>query len=344
MANDKMEMSELPEGDNQDHSNRSPIDTEIAKADLDVDEDEFRNDDDNDDDSTSTEDENRPTPLDEPPRLDSNDVAQAAAEVIAQQQSEEDGKELELLHALQSICRNPRKPHPGLGEAREKLMHVRRVLVHKVHAQSKKRIREPGPQGGQGQSANQQQVRSSSPTFMPSRHDRKKRTRAVERCSSPSHFAVPSSELQRFGPPSIRELPSRRKVDSVLQAVAVMYYSPKEVTSDKQNVLVDQMYDKNIYSTIDCLMSPLRKVDVWDNWTPREIALFESGICSFGKDFVRISKVIQTKNVGDCVDFYYKWKKSAHYQMWKEYGKPVREIPEGRMEQWNALKEKMVGF
>eukprot|EP00475_Leptophrys_vorax_P019372 TRINITY_DN26448_c0_g1_i3.p3 TRINITY_DN26448_c0_g1~~TRINITY_DN26448_c0_g1_i3.p3 ORF type:complete len:130 (+),score=41.01 TRINITY_DN26448_c0_g1_i3:46-435(+) len=129
-----------------------------------------------------------------------------------------------------------------------------------------------------------------------------------------------------------------------MEEVAVMYYSPKEVTSDKQNVLVDQMYDKNIYSTIDCLMSPLRKVDVWDNWTPREIALFESGICSFGKDFVRISKVIQTKNVGDCVDFYYKWKKSAHYQMWKEYGKPVREIPEGRMEQWNALKEKMVGF
>jgi hypothetical protein len=30
--------------------------------------------------------------------------------------------------------------------------------------------------------------------------------------------------------------------------------------------------------------------------------------------------------------------------MWKEYGKPVREISEGRMEQWAALKEKMDGF
>jgi hypothetical protein len=105
--------------------------------------------------------------------------------------------------------------------------------------------------------------RSESPSFIPPRPDRKKRTKPVERCSSPSHFAVSNTELQRFGPPSIRELPSRKKVDSVLSAVANMYYSPKEVTSDKQSVLVDTMYDKSIYSTIDCLMSPLRKTDVW---------------------------------------------------------------------------------
>jgi hypothetical protein len=32
--------------------------------------------------------------------------------------------------------------------------------------------------------------------------------------------------------------------------------------------------------------------DGLDFWTPREIALFESGICSFGKDFLKISKVV----------------------------------------------------
>ncbi len=129
------------------------------------------------------------------------------------------------------------------------------------------------------------------PGFTP-RPDKKRRTRAVERCSSPSHFAVPHSELQKYGPASIRDLPARRQVDSILQAVASMYYAPREVSADKQTVFVDAMYDKTIYPTIDCLMSPLRKVDVWDLWNPREIALFECAMCSIGKDFLKISKIV----------------------------------------------------
>jgi hypothetical protein len=71
-----------------------------------------------------------------------------------------------------------------------------------------------------------------------------------------------------------------------------MYYSPREVSADKQTVFVDAMYDKTVYPTIDCLMSPLRKVDVWDIWNPREIALFECAMCSVGKDFLKISKIV----------------------------------------------------
>jgi hypothetical protein len=139
----------------------------------------------------------------------------------------------------------------------------------------------------------QQQLPADSgvPGFLP-RPDKKRRTRAVERCSSPSHFAVPHAELQKYGPPSIKDLPARRQVDSVLQAVASMYYAPREVSADKQTVFVDALYDKTIYPTIDCLMSPLRKVDVWDLWNPREIALFECAMCSIGKDFLKISKIV----------------------------------------------------
>ena len=35
------------------------------------------------------------------------------------------------------------------------------------------------------------------------------------------------------------------------------------------------------------------------------------------KDFHVISKIVRTKTTNQCVEFYYEWKKSAHYQMWK---------------------------
>lgn len=54
-----------------------------------------------------------------------------------------------------------------------------------------------------------------------------------------------------------------------------------------------------------------------DSWTPREIALFEAGMLNLTKDFHVIQKIVRTKTTNQCVEFYYEWKKSAHYQMWK---------------------------
>ena len=75
--------------------------------------------------------------------------------------------------------------------------------------------------------------------------------------------------------------------------------------------------------------------------SPREIALFESGICSFGKDFYNISKLIPTKSTGDCVEFYYLWKKSSHYQQWKEFGKQTKKFHSGKEEQWKLINNIM---
>jgi len=71
------------------------------------------------------------------------------------------------------------------------------------------------------------------------------------------------------------------------------------------------------HSTIGVLQNPARKAYVLDLWTPFEIALFESGICVYGKDFHAIHKVIKSKSTKEVIEFYYFWKKSSHYSVWK---------------------------
>merc|ERR1719273_1035874 len=40
-----------------------------------------------------------------------------------------------------------------------------------------------------------------------------------------------------------------------------------------------------------------------------------------GKRFYQISKIIGTKNTKQCVEFYYYWKQSSHYKIWKALGR-----------------------
>ena len=87
-----------------------------------------------------------------------------------------------------------------------------------------------------------------------------------------------------------------------------------------------------------------------DTWAPLEIALFESAMCIHGKgkllnavviffleekkdihqfiffafffeppktDFGTISRIIRTKSTKDVIEFYYFWKHSSHYHIWK---------------------------
>lgn len=41
------------------------------------------------------------------------------------------------------------------------------------------------------------------------------------------------------------------------------------------------------------------------------------------------------------MDFYYVWKQSSHYLMWKELGKPNAKYHNGKLDQWRAIDEKM---
>ena len=146
-----------------------------------------------------------------------------------------------------------------------------------------------------------------------------KKRKLMKRCTSPSHFLVDPEEEVRYGPDYSLELPGRGRIDDLLRANATMYYRPKELHTSGTSVWVNGEYDSLEYPTIDLLLSPLRKTLALDNWSPKEIALFEAGMCRLGKNFHQIQKLIKTKDTQEIVEFYYTcWKQSQHYQIWKQ--------------------------
>jgi len=71
-------------------------------------------------------------------------------------------------------------------------------------------------------------------------------------------------------------------------------------------------------SALGMLLSPLRRPSVVEKWSPYEIAVFEASIALCGKQFHQIQKFIKTKNTKEIIEFYYIWKKTAHYKVWKK--------------------------
>lgn len=70
---------------------------------------------------------------------------------------------------------------------------------------------------------------------------------------------------------------------------------------------------------VELLVSPLRHKNVLDLWGPKEVALFEAGICKYGKDFNMLQRLIETKTTREVVDFYYLWKQTNRYTSWKTH-------------------------
>eukprot|EP00804_Cyclotella_cryptica_P019641 CCRYP_013982-RA/>CCRYP_013982-RA protein AED:0.02 eAED:0.02 QI:315/1/1/1/0.5/0.33/3/177/565 len=65
------------------------------------------------------------------------------------------------------------------------------------------------------------------------------------------------------------------------------------------------------------LTSPLRRPTVIEKWSPYEIVTFEAAITLHGKLFHKIQKWVKSKSTKEIVEFYYIWKKTSHYQRWK---------------------------
>ena len=70
------------------------------------------------------------------------------------------------------------------------------------------------------------------------------------------------------------------------------------------------------FTSLDLLLNPLRTPLPFEKWNPYEIALFESCICKFGKDFELFSLIIKTKSIGEIQEFYYSWEKSKYFKAW----------------------------
>ena len=71
-------------------------------------------------------------------------------------------------------------------------------------------------------------------------------------------------------------------------------------------------------TTLGRLTSPARESSPLDAWAPLEVAKFESALCLVGKQFPLVAKVIGTKTTKEVVEFYYLWKQSKNYAVWKE--------------------------
>lgn len=71
-------------------------------------------------------------------------------------------------------------------------------------------------------------------------------------------------------------------------------------------------------SALAFVASPLRRPTVVERWSPYEIAIFEGAMAQYGKDFYHIHKFIKTKSTQEIIDFYYVWKKTSHYRLWKK--------------------------
>jgi hypothetical protein len=132
---------------------------------------------------------------------------------------------------------------------------------------------------------------------------------------------------------------------------------------------------RRVFIVLNAYRAPV----VADNWTLREIALFEAAMCAFGKDFHAVQQAVslksirpdqhvsrrslqsltriahdllfrpslmqvKTKTTNDIVDFYYMWKKSTHYMIWKSSGKPSEPPTEPAEDRAKVVAAKMRGF
>ncbi|CAD8200552.1 unnamed protein product [Paramecium pentaurelia] len=95
--------------------------------------------------------------------------------------------------------------------------------------------------------------------------------------------------------------------------------SPNQEQTEQQQ---QQQTNTNVYSllqqdVLDILISPLRNDFPFETWTTKEIAIFECGMCRYGKQYEFLSHLIKTKNAQDIIQFYYFWKFTSHYKLWK---------------------------
>jgi len=133
--------------------------------------------------------------------------------------------------------------------------------------------------------------------------------RATVNSSSSGHVSNTAA-----GAVAYASLPGKERVDAVLDAVAQLYYRRKDTdTVGAGDAWSSQEYDLFQYPTLYLLLTPLRQSHALDSWSPYELALFEAGMMSIGKDFHEIHKLIGTKSTNDVVELYYIWKRTSHY-------------------------------
>ena len=68
-----------------------------------------------------------------------------------------------------------------------------------------------------------------------------------------------------------------------------------------------------------------------ESWRDKDVASFEAAYKAAGKNFHHIARMLPTKSCKDCVEFYYRWKKTRR-------GSAMQKPPLSRSVYWDSLK------
>mmetsp|Transcript_4698 Transcript_4698/g.4877 ORF Transcript_4698/g.4877 Transcript_4698/m.4877 type:complete len:263 (-) Transcript_4698:36-824(-) len=133
---------------------------------------------------------------------------------------------------------------------------------------------------------------------------------------------ISSTESDKF---PIYEIFAEKYMDYVNE----LYFSElnkKENSPERRTSTVEEKLDKeSIYNntgkefkftSLDFLLNPLRTSLPFEKWSPYEIALFETCICKYGKDFELFTHIISTKTLEEIQEFYFCWEKTKYYSSW----------------------------
>jgi len=90
----------------------------------------------------------------------------------------------------------------------------------------------------------------------------------------------------------------------------------EDIPKDDVQAQVETIASSKI-DIMDSLVSPLKVDYVFEKWSPKEVAIFEAGICKYGKEFSFIQFLIKTKTINETIQFYFAWKNTSHYRIWK---------------------------
>jgi len=123
---------------------------------------------------------------------------------------------------------------------------------------------------------------------------------------------------------STNDDPGAQMLENYVSTVSAFYFGEIDNTEDRSSSRANNKFNEKFrLTTLDMLISPLRTDSIIDRWTPKEVAIFEAGICKYGRQFHMIQRLIRTKTEREVIDFYYHWKKTSHYKMWKDNKKQV---------------------
>ena len=122
-----------------------------------------------------------------------------------------------------------------------------------------------------------------------------------------------------LGPTIKKETKIKNAFEALLDYVREVYFTNNQ-SIEETNILSNSSHNNDDcfkFTSLDLLINPLRKSFPWETWSPYEIALFNCCICKFGTNFDLYLNIITTKKKEEVIDFYYTWKSSKYYKMWK---------------------------